>query len=46
VVFENKIIGITNNLKNGIPAAFSLEEQSLFALGYYQQMADLYTPKL
>ena len=43
--FENKIIGITNNLKNGIPAAFSLEEQSLFALGYYQQMADLYTPK-
>jgi CRISPR-associated protein Csd1 len=44
--FENKIIGITNNLKNGIPAAFSLEEQSLFALGYYQQMADLYTPKL
>jgi len=39
--FEEKIMGISNNLKNGIPVTLTLEAQSLFALGYYQQLADL-----
>ena len=39
--FEAKIGGISNNLKNGIPTTLTLEAQSLFALGYYQQLADL-----
>ena len=39
--FETKIGEISNNLKNGIPATLTLESQSLFALGYYQQLAEL-----
>jgi len=34
-----KIAEITQRLKDSIPRTLDLEEQSLFALGYYQQMA-------
>jgi len=37
--YENRIAEIMGALKDNIPATLSLEEQSLFALGYYQQMA-------
>ena len=37
--FENRLAGIWNEIQDGIPSTLSLEEQSLFALGYYQQLA-------
>jgi CRISPR-associated protein Csd1 len=37
--YENRIAEIMGALKDNIPATLSLEEQSLFALGYYQQLA-------
>jgi CRISPR-associated protein Csd1 len=37
--YEGKIAEIMGALKDNIPATLSLEEQSLFALGYYQQLA-------
>lgn len=43
--YENKIAGIWGRIRDVIPATLNLEEQSLFALGYYQQMADLRTKK-
>ncbi|MCX5999797.1 MAG: type I-C CRISPR-associated protein Cas8c/Csd1 [Chloroflexi bacterium] len=43
--YEDKIASIWGRLKDGLPRTVSLEEQSLFALGYYQQMADLRTKK-
>ncbi|MBC7247328.1 MAG: type I-C CRISPR-associated protein Cas8c/Csd1 [Actinobacteria bacterium] len=39
--YEEKITEIWDGLKTGIPKTLSLEEQSLFALGYYQQIADM-----
>ncbi len=39
--YEDKIANIWNRIKDSVPATLTLEEQSLFALGYYQQMADL-----
>ncbi|MFO8101162.1 MAG: type I-C CRISPR-associated protein Cas8c/Csd1 [Dehalococcoidia bacterium] len=38
--YESKIANIWGHIKDGIPGTLSLEEQSLFALGYYQQIAD------
>jgi len=43
--YETKIAGIWGRLKNGPPRTLDLEEQSLFALGYYQQIADMRTKK-
>jgi len=43
--YESKIAGIWIRIKDSVPATLTLEEQSLFALGYYQQMADLRTKK-
>jgi len=43
--YEDKLASITTPLKDSIPATLTLEEQSLFALGYYQQLADLRTKK-
>ncbi len=43
--YEDKIAGITQRLKDNIPRTLDLEEQSLFALGYYQQLADMRTRK-
>lgn len=37
--FEKKISAIWARIRDGVPATLSLEEQSLFAMGYYQQMA-------
>ncbi|MCD6161035.1 MAG: type I-C CRISPR-associated protein Cas8c/Csd1 [candidate division Zixibacteria bacterium] len=37
--YENKIAGIWCQIKDNIPATLTLEEQSLFALGFYQQIA-------
>ncbi|TKJ40969.1 type I-C CRISPR-associated protein Cas8c/Csd1 [candidate division TA06 bacterium B3_TA06] len=43
--FEEKIAGIWGRIEDNLPTTLSLEEQSLFALGYYQQLADLRTKK-
>jgi len=37
--FESKIAAIWAQIRDRLPKTLSLEEQSLFALGYYQQMA-------
>ena len=39
--YENKIAEIMSSIKDRIPRTLTLEEQSLFALGYYQQIASL-----
>jgi len=43
--YEEKLASIWCRIKDKIPSTLTLEEQSLFALGYYQQMADLRTKK-
>lgn len=43
--YESKIAGIWGRIKDVIPTTLSLEEQSLFALGYYQQIAELRVKK-
>lgn len=43
--FENQIAGVWGNLGEGPPRTLSLEEQSLFALGYYQQLAQMRNKK-
>ena len=37
--YENKIANILDQIKDQFPKALQLDQQSLFALGYYQQMA-------
>ncbi len=39
--YEDKLGSIWARIKDAIPPTLSLEEQSLFALGYYQQLVDL-----
>lgn len=39
--YENLIAEVMGRIKNDIPRTLTLEEQSLFALGYYQQLAEL-----
>ena len=39
--FEERIGEIMGRLRDEIPRTLNLEEQGLFALGYYQQLADL-----
>jgi len=39
--FEERIAEIMGRLRDAIPRTLNLEEQGLFALGYYQQLADL-----
>lgn len=43
--YEGKLSEIWVQIGDSIPLTLNLEEQSLFALGYYQQMADLRTKK-
>ena len=43
--YEQKLANIWQRLGDGPPRTLDLEEQSLFALGYYQQLADLRTKK-
>jgi len=42
--YEQQLAGIWTQLRDQIPATLTLEEQSLFALGYYQQLAALRNP--
>ncbi len=44
--YESKIAEIWSRIKDTVPGTLTLEEQSLFALGYYQQIADLRTRKV
>lgn len=37
--FDNRLASIWGQIKDHVPPALTLEEQSLFALGYYQQKA-------
>lgn len=37
--YEDQIAGIISRIKDAVPRTLTLEEQSLFALGYYQQLA-------
>jgi CRISPR-associated protein Csd1 len=43
--YEQQIAGVMAKLGDHIPRTLNLEEQGLFALGYYQQLADLRTSK-
>lgn len=44
--YERDVLAkIWSRLGDGAPRTLDLEEQSLFALGYYQQLADLRTKK-
>jgi CRISPR-associated protein Csd1 len=38
-LYEDKLAAIWSHVKDNVPATLALEEQTLFALGYYQQMA-------
>jgi len=39
--YEDQIAEIMGRIKDAVPRTLTLEEQSLFALGYYQQLASL-----
>ena len=43
--YESKLAEIWSHLGDEVPRTLDLEQQSLFALGYYQQFADLHTKK-
>jgi CRISPR-associated protein Csd1 len=43
--YENQLAGIMSSIGDAVPRTLTLEEQSLFALGYYQQLAALNVPK-
>jgi len=43
--YENIISSIWAKMGNNLPATLNIEDQSLFALGYYQQMAAMRTVK-
>lgn len=41
--YEQRLAAIWSRIESEVPPTLTLEQQSLFALGYYQQMADLRT---
>lgn len=43
--YENQLADIFGRIKDAVPRTLTLEEQSLFALGYYQQLAYFRTSK-
>jgi len=43
--YEEKIASIWGRLKDSLPRTLDLEAQSLFALGYYQQLAAMWNKK-
>uniref|UniRef100_A0A7C4CEI1 Type I-C CRISPR-associated protein Cas8c/Csd1 n=1 Tax=candidate division WOR-3 bacterium TaxID=2052148 RepID=A0A7C4CEI1_UNCW3 len=43
--FEDKLGEVASRLGSSVPQTLTLEEQSLFALGYYQQLVDMKTKK-
>lgn len=42
VWYEKQLQEISTRLGDGLPSTLTLEEQTLFALGYYQQRADMF----
>jgi CRISPR-associated protein Csd1 len=44
--YESMIANIWGRIKDNVPPTLTLEEQSLFALGYYQQIAQRTAPSL
>lgn len=44
--YERKLGEISARLGDQVPRTLNLEDQSLFALGYYQQLADMRTKKV
>lgn len=45
IFYKKKLQEIAAKIGNSIPATLNLEEQSQFALGYYQQCAELFSKK-
>ena len=45
IYYNNLLQSIYSEIVGKIPATLTLEEQSEFAIGYYQQASQLYTPK-
>lgn len=43
--YEGLLASIWGRIDDRLPASMDLEEQGLFALGYYQQLADMRRPK-
>ena len=43
--YENLLAGIWARIENELPRILGLDEQSLFALGYYQQIAHMRAPR-
>jgi CRISPR-associated protein Csd1 len=43
--YESKLADIWGRIRDEVPATLSLEAQSLFALGYYQQLAEMWPKK-
>lgn len=39
--YDSKLSAIWSRLEDSVPRTLNLEEQTLFALGYYQQLADM-----
>lgn len=45
IFYTNILADISSKVEAGFPKSLNLEQQSQFALGYYQQIADLYKKK-
>lgn len=45
IYYTNILADISSGVKGGFPKSLNLEQQSQFALGYYQQIADIYKKK-
>lgn len=45
IYFTNLLVDISSKVSGGFPKSLNLEQQSQFALGYYQQIADIYKKK-
>ncbi|MBC7287560.1 MAG: type I-C CRISPR-associated protein Cas8c/Csd1 [Armatimonadetes bacterium] len=43
--YEQRLADIWSRIRDRVPRVLDLEQQSLFALGYYQELADLRTKK-
>jgi hypothetical protein len=43
--FKKRLQAISQNFHDSPPTTLTLEEQGQFALGYYQENADIYAPK-
>ena len=43
--YEDLLASIVGQISDRFPATLNLEEQGLFALGYYQQLAKMRPPK-